>query len=67
MSTVNSKFHWKQFWEQKNSSTASDYEVDRGAPPRESEIERLSIEESFAFIGADPSELVFDAGCENRG
>lgn len=54
---------WKRYWDEKNSSTASDYEVDRGTPPRGAEIESLSNEELLAFIAAKPSELVFDAGC----
>jgi ubiquinone/menaquinone biosynthesis C-methylase UbiE len=54
---------WKQYWNEKNSSPASDYEVDRGTQPRDAEIERLSNEELLAFIAAEPSELVFDAGC----
>lgn len=54
---------WKQYWDRKNTSTASDYEVDRGTQQRDKEIESLSNKELLAFIGADPSDLVFDAGC----
>ncbi len=55
--------HWKQYWDEKNVSTASDYEVDRGTQQRDKEIERLSHNELLAFIGANSSDLVFDAGC----
>lgn len=54
---------WKQYWEEKNVSTASDYEIDRGTHERDSEIERLSNDELLAFIGARSSDVVFDAGC----
>jgi ubiquinone/menaquinone biosynthesis C-methylase UbiE len=54
---------WKQYWDRKNTSTASDYEVDRGTQQRDKEIESLSNKELLAFIGAHPSDLVFDAGC----
>jgi ubiquinone/menaquinone biosynthesis C-methylase UbiE len=55
--------HWKQYWDEKNVSSASDYEVDRGTQQRDKEIERLSNNELLAFIGANSSDLVFDAGC----
>src|SRR5438067_676183 len=54
---------WKQYWNEKNSSPTSDYEVDRGTRPRDTEIENLANKESLAFIDAKPSELVFDVGC----
>jgi ubiquinone/menaquinone biosynthesis C-methylase UbiE len=54
---------WKQYWNDKNSSPASDYEIDRGTRPRYTEIESLSNEELLAFIAAEPSEIIFDAGC----
>jgi ubiquinone/menaquinone biosynthesis C-methylase UbiE len=54
---------WKQYWNDKNRSSASDYEVDRGTRPRDTEIESLSNKELLSFIDAKPSELVFDAGC----
>jgi ubiquinone/menaquinone biosynthesis C-methylase UbiE len=54
---------WKQYWDEKNSSAASDYEVDRGTRPRDAEIESLSNEELLTFIAPGPSEVVFDAGC----
>jgi ubiquinone/menaquinone biosynthesis C-methylase UbiE len=55
--------HWKQYWDEKNVSTASDYEVDRGAQQRDKEIERLSNNELLNFIGPNSSDVVFDAGC----
>src|SRR5262245_17727517 len=54
---------WKQYWEERNVSTSSDYEVDRGTQQRDTEIERLSRNELLAFISAEPSDVVFDAGC----
>jgi len=60
---VASIFSWKQYWDQKNSSTVSDYEVDRGARLRNREIERLSNDELLDFIDAQSSDVVFDAGC----
>jgi ubiquinone/menaquinone biosynthesis C-methylase UbiE len=54
---------WKQYWDERNVSTASDYEVDRGTQQRDREIERLSSNELLAFIGAESSDVVFDAGC----
>ena len=54
---------WKQYWDETNSSTVSDYEVDRGTRQRDTEMERLSNRELLAFIAAEPSDLVFDAGC----
>jgi len=58
---------WKQYWDERNVSTASDYEVDRGTQQRDREIERLSNNELLAFIGAESSDLVFDAGCGTGG
>jgi ubiquinone/menaquinone biosynthesis C-methylase UbiE len=60
---MRSTSHWKQYWDEKNVSSASDYEVDRGTQQRDKEIERLSNNELLAFIGANSSDLVFDAGC----
>lgn len=60
MSSISS---WKQYWEDRNVSSASDYEVDRGTQQRDSEIERLSKNELLGFIGAESSDVVFDAGC----
>jgi ubiquinone/menaquinone biosynthesis C-methylase UbiE len=60
---MHSTSNWKQYWDKKNVSTASDYEVDRGTQKRDSEIESLSNQELLAFIAGEPSELVFDAGC----
>ena len=60
MSSISS---WKQYWEERNVSGASDYEVDRGTQQRDTEIERLSKNELLTFIGAGPSDVVFDAGC----
>jgi len=54
---------WKQYWEERNISASSDYEVDRGTQQRDTEIERLSRNELLAFVGAEPSDVVFDAGC----
>ena len=54
---------WKQYWDAKNSSSAPHYEVDRGTRPRDEEVESLSNEELLAFIAAEPSEIIFDAGC----
>jgi ubiquinone/menaquinone biosynthesis C-methylase UbiE len=54
---------WKQYWDQKNSSTASDYEVDRGTQQRDEEMESRSDNELLAFIGAERSDVIFDAGC----
>lgn len=55
--------HWKQYWDKKNISTASDYEVDRGTQQRDKEIERRSNNDLLAFIEAESSDVVFDAGC----
>jgi len=60
---MSSRSCWKQHWDEKNSSTDCDYEVDRGTRPRDKEIESLSNEELLGFIAAEPSEVVFDAGC----
>ena len=60
---MHSTSNWKQYWEDKNISTASDYEVDRGAQQRDAEIERISNKELLGFIGAKSSDVVFDAGC----
>ena len=60
---MSSTSSWKQYWEERNVSSASDYEVDRGTQQRDSEIERLSKDELLAFIGAGSSDVVFDAGC----
>ena len=54
---------WKQFWDEQNSSTASDYEVDRQTQARDTEIESLSSGDLIAFVAAEPAELVLDAGC----
>jgi ubiquinone/menaquinone biosynthesis C-methylase UbiE len=60
---MTSKFCWKQYWNEKNKSAASDYEVDHGTRTRDEETETLSKEELLAFIAPEPSEVVFDAGC----
>jgi len=60
---MTSKSCWKQYWDEKNTSTASDYQVDRGTRPRDTKIESLSKEELLAFIAAEPSDVVFEAGC----
>jgi ubiquinone/menaquinone biosynthesis C-methylase UbiE len=60
---MTSKSCWKQYWDEQNSSTASDYEVDRGTQPRDTEIESLSNGDLIAFVAPEPAELVFDAGC----
>ena len=54
---------WKKYWNDKNRSSASDYEVDRGTRQRDTEIESLSNNELLSFIEAKPSDVVFDAGC----
>jgi ubiquinone/menaquinone biosynthesis C-methylase UbiE len=58
-----SKSSWKHYWDEKNRSTVSDYQVDRGTRPRNAEIETLSNEELLGFIAAEPTDVVFDAGC----
>jgi ubiquinone/menaquinone biosynthesis C-methylase UbiE len=60
---MSSTSSWKQYWEEKNVSTASDYEIDRGTQERDREIEQLSNNELLAFISAASSNVVFDAGC----
>ena len=60
---MTARSHWKQYWDEKNGSAASDYEVDRGTRPRDIEIEGLSNKQLFAFIAAEPSEVVLDVGC----
>lgn len=54
---------WKNFWERKSDAAVSDYEFDRGTHPRASEIEELSNRELLEFIGPNPWDVVFDAGC----
>jgi ubiquinone/menaquinone biosynthesis C-methylase UbiE len=60
---MTTRFCWKQYWDEQNRSAASDYEVDRQTQLRDEGIESLSNKESLAFIAAEPSELIFDAGC----
>jgi ubiquinone/menaquinone biosynthesis C-methylase UbiE len=54
---------WKDFWEAKFASRASDYEADRGAGKRDEVLDRLATEELLEFIRPRPDDVVFDAGC----
>src|SRR6266496_1933136 len=57
---------WKQFWEERARSAASDFDFDHGPSPG-SEIEKLSKQELLSFIDPKPDETVFDAGCGTGG
>ncbi len=54
---------WRAFWDQKSSQDVSDYEFDRGANPRPSDIEDLSAQEFLEFVCPAPNERLLDAGC----
>jgi len=55
--------NWKESWEAKFASNASDYEADRGTGKRDDILDRLSTAELLEFIDPHPTDVVFDAGC----
>ncbi len=54
---------WRAFWEGKFAEEVSDYQFDRGASPRPSDIEELSSAEFFEFVSPQRGERLLDAGC----
>jgi ubiquinone/menaquinone biosynthesis C-methylase UbiE len=52
---------WKGFFDEKSYHATSDF--DRGNEPRGEEIEHLAVRELLEFIGPQPDEVIFDAGC----
>jgi ubiquinone/menaquinone biosynthesis C-methylase UbiE len=64
---VKTQSTWKEFWEAKFASTASDFESDRLTGERDDALDRLASEELFEFIDPQPGEVVFDAGCGTGG
>jgi len=54
---------WRAFWDKKSAQDISDYQFDRGANPRPSDIEELSSAEFFEFVSPQREERLLDAGC----
>ena len=54
---------WREFWDEKSDQDVSDYQFDRGANPRPSDIEELSLAEFFEFVSPQRDERLLDAGC----
>src|SRR5437588_3109964 len=53
---------WKNIWEERSEQKVSDFELDRGTNLGE-ELRNLPNQELLDFIGPDPDDVIFDAGC----
>ena len=56
-------YTWRDVWEAKFASRASNYEADRGTGKRKEFVDGLATEELLEFIGPRPEDVIFDAGC----
>jgi ubiquinone/menaquinone biosynthesis C-methylase UbiE len=54
---------WRRAWEEKARDQIGDFELDRGAAPRDQSIEALSERELVTFVEPRDFETVLDAGC----
>jgi len=55
---------WRRVWENKSADqSVTDFELDRGRAPQDTETDGGMDEELLAFVAPQPTETLLDAGC----
>ena len=60
---MNRRTDWEMYWRQRSNQPLSNFQLDRGRPPRDQKIEQLSNDELLSFVQSRSEDTILDAGC----